>query len=88
MPNPATRALPAIALLATSLAATLQGLFGQTVTAGVGNLGQTLGQAFGTLQSPGGGDSSLIEEALAAALDPIEFQYGFFQATGGLAFTF
>ena len=36
---------------------------------------------------PGSG-SSAIEEGLAAALDPIAFQYGFFQATGGLAFTF
>ena len=37
---------------------------------------------------PGGGESSALEEALAEALDPIEFQYGFFQASGGLAFTF
>ena len=37
---------------------------------------------------PGGGESSLIEEALAAALDPIEFEYGFFQATGGVVFSF
>ena len=35
-----------------------------------------------------GSGSSAIEDALAAALDPIEFEYGFFQATGGLAFTF
>jgi hypothetical protein len=50
-------------------------------------------RAFGfptrTLQwGPGGGESSVIEEALAASLDPIEFQYGFFQAAGGIAFTF
>jgi hypothetical protein len=37
---------------------------------------------------PGGGESSTIEEVLAASLDPIEFQYGFFQAAGGIAFTF
>jgi hypothetical protein len=37
---------------------------------------------------PGSGDPSLIEEALAGALDPIEFQYGFFQASGGLVITF
>ena len=35
-----------------------------------------------------GPDSSPIEDALAAVLDPIEFEYGFFQATGGLVFTF
>jgi hypothetical protein len=35
-----------------------------------------------------GGDSSPIEDALAAALDPIELEYGFFQATGGVVFTF
>ena len=35
-----------------------------------------------------GSDSSPIEEVLAAALDPIEFQSGFFQATGGVVFTF
>ncbi len=35
-----------------------------------------------------GSDSSPIEEALAAALDPIDFESGFFQATGGIAFTF
>lgn len=50
-------------------------------------------RAFGfptrTLQwGPGGGESSIIEEALAASLDPIEFQYGFFQAAGGVAFRF
>jgi hypothetical protein len=37
---------------------------------------------------PGSRDPSPLEEALARALDPIEFEYGFFQATGGLAFTF
>jgi hypothetical protein len=37
---------------------------------------------------PGSGDPSPIEEALAEALDPIEFEYGFFQASGGLAFIF
>jgi hypothetical protein len=36
----------------------------------------------------GGGDTSPIEEALADALDPIAFEYGFFQASGGLAFVF
>ena len=36
----------------------------------------------------GGGESSIIEEALAAGLDPIEFEYGFFQATGGVVFSF
>jgi hypothetical protein len=40
------------------------------------------------IQWGSGGDSSPIEDALAAALDPIEFEYGFFQATGGLVFTF
>jgi hypothetical protein len=40
------------------------------------------------LQWGSGSGSSAIEEALAEALDPIEFQYGYFQATGGLAFTF
>ena len=37
---------------------------------------------------PGSGNQSPIEEALAENLDPIEFRYGFFQASGGLAFTF
>jgi hypothetical protein len=37
---------------------------------------------------PGGGESSIIEDTLASSLDPIEFQYGFFQAAGGVAFRF
>src|SRR5690606_6589364 len=48
---------------ATSLAIMLQQLFGQQVTAGQGQLGQTLRQVFGDLQtaSAGGtGESSLI----------------------------
>ena len=36
----------------------------------------------------GSGDSSPIEDALAAALDPIEFEHGFFQATAGVVFAF
>jgi hypothetical protein len=50
------------------------------------------GRAFGfptrELHWGSGSGSSAIEDALAAALDPIEFQYGFFQATGGLSITF
>ena len=36
----------------------------------------------------GSGNPSEIEKALGEALDPIEFQYGFFQATGGLLVRF
>lgn len=46
---------------ATNLTAMLQLLFGQTVTAGQGNLGQTLRQAFGDFSALGGeAESSLV----------------------------
>jgi general secretion pathway protein D len=45
---------------ATNLTAMLQLLFGQTVTAGQGNLGQTLRQAFGDFSGLGEGESSLV----------------------------
>jgi hypothetical protein len=88
--------LPAIGV---SAAATLDGGLGANVGLGLRvpvSSGVSLvfdARAFGfptrTLQwGPGGGESSVIEEALAASLDPIEFQYGFFQAAGGIAFTF
>jgi hypothetical protein len=93
--------LPPITLpgLSVSAAATLEGGFGGNVGAGlrVEVSPQVAlvfeGRAFGfptrELQwGPGSADPSLIEEALAEALDPIEFRYGFFQASGGLAFTF
>jgi hypothetical protein len=93
--------LPPITLpgLSVSAAATLDGGFGGNLGAGlrIAVSPQVAliveARAFGfpkrELQwGPGSGDPSLIEEALAEALDPIVFQYGFFQATGGLAFTF
>jgi hypothetical protein len=93
--------LPPITLpdLGVSAAATLDGGFGGNLGAGlrvpVGSHVALLfdARAFGfpkrELQwGSGSGGTSPIEDALAAALDPIEFQYGFFQATGGLVFTF
>jgi hypothetical protein len=93
--------LPPITLpgVAVSAAATLDGGFGGNVGAGLRvELSPQVAlvveaRAFGfpkrELQwGPGSGDPSPIEEALAEALDPIAFQYGFFQASGGLAFTF
>ena len=93
--------LPPITLpdLGVSAAATLDGGFGGNLGAGlrvpVGSQVTLLfeARAFGfpkrELQWGSGSDgSSPIEDALAAALDPIEFEYGFFQATGGLVFTF
>jgi hypothetical protein len=93
--------LPPITLpgLSVSAAATLEGGFGGNVGAGlrvavspqVALVFEARAFGFPTREiqwGPGSGDPSLIEEALAEALDPIEFQYGFFQASGGLAFTF
>jgi hypothetical protein len=93
--------LPPITLpdLGVSAAATLDGGFGGNLGAGlrvpVGSHVALLfdARAFGfpkrELQwGTGSGHASPIEQALAAALDPIEFEYGFFQATGGLVFTF
>lgn len=88
--------LPAIGVTA---AATLEGGFGGNLGLGLRvPVGSSVSlvfdaRAFGfpkrELQwGPGGGESSIIEEVLAASLDPIEFQYGFFQAAGGIAFTF
>jgi len=81
-----------------SAAATLDGGFGGNLGAGLRvPLGDSVSlvfdaRAFGfpkrELAWGSGSGTSPIEEALAAALDPIEFQYGFFQATGGVAFTF
>jgi hypothetical protein len=92
--------LPPITLppLSVSAAATLEGGIGGNLGAGlrvpVGSHVALLfeARAFGfpkrELRWGAGAGSSPIEEAIAAALDPIEFEYGFFQATGGLAFTF
>ena len=92
--------IPGIGLpsIGVSAAATLDGGFGVNLGAGLRvPLGDTVSlvfdaRAFGfpkqELQWGSGSGASPIEEALAAALDPIEFQYGYFQATGGLAFTF
>lgn len=92
--------LPPITLpgLSVSAAATLDGGFGGNLGAGLrvpvaSHVALLVdARAFGfpkqELQWGPGSGSSAIEEALAAALDPIAFQYGFFQATGGLAFTF
>ena len=92
--------LPPVTLsdLGVSAAATLDGGFGGNLGAGlrvpVGPHVYLIfdARAFGfpkrELQWGSSGDSSPIEDALAAALDPIEFEYGFFQATGGLVFTF
>jgi hypothetical protein len=88
--------LPAIGV---SAAATLDGGFGGNLGLGLrvpvgSNVALVFdARAFGfpkrELQwGPGGGESSVIEELLAASLDPIEFEYGFFQASGGIAFTF
>jgi hypothetical protein len=92
--------LPSITLpdLGVSAAATLDGGFGGNLGAGlrvpVGSKVTLLfeARAFGfpkqQIQWDSGGDSSPIEDALAAALDPIEFEHGFFQATGGVVFSF
>jgi hypothetical protein len=87
--------LPAVAV---SAAATLDGGFGGNLGLGLRvPLGSHVAllfdaRAFGfprrELQWGSGSGGSLVEDALAEALDPIEFQYGYFQATGGLAFTF
>jgi hypothetical protein len=92
--------LPLITLpgLSVSAAATVDGGFGGNLGVGlrvpvashVALLVDARAFGFPTQEvqwGPGSG-SSAIEEALAAALDPIALQYGFFQATGGLAFTF
>ncbi len=93
--------LPAIPLpdLGVSAAATLDGGFGGNLGAGlrvpVGSRVTLLfeARAFGFPKQQiqwdsGSGDSSPIEDALAAALDPIEFEHGFFQATAGVVFAF
>ena len=92
--------LPPITLppIGVSASATLDGGFGANLGAGLrvalsDNVSLVIdARAFGfpkrELEWGSGSDISPIEEALAASLDPIEFQYGFFQATGGLAFTF
>jgi hypothetical protein len=87
--------LPAVSV---SAAATLDGGFGGNLGLGLRvPLGSHVAllfdaRAFGfprrELQWGSGSGGSLVEDALAEALDPIEFQYGYFQATGGLAFTF
>jgi hypothetical protein len=84
--------------LGVSAAATLEGAFGGNLGAGVRvPVGSSVSlvfeaRAFGfpkqQISWDAGSDSSPIEETLAAALDPIEFQSGFFQATGGVVFTF
>ncbi len=93
--------LPPITLpsLSVSAAATLEGGFGGNLGASLRIAVSPEvalvfeGRAFGfptreVEWGSGSGTPSPIEEALAAALDPIEFQYGFFQATGGLVITF
>jgi hypothetical protein len=93
--------LPSLPLpdLGVSAAATVPGGFGGNLGAGIRipvSSGVALlfeARAFGFPKKEiqwgtGSGQTSPIEEALAAALDPIEFQYGFFQATGGVVFTF
>jgi hypothetical protein len=93
--------LPSISLpdLGVSAAATLDGGFGGNLGLGlrvpVGSRVALVfdARAFGfpkrELQwGTGSGNLSPIEEALAASLDPIEFEYGFFQAAGGLVFSF
>jgi hypothetical protein len=93
--------LPPITLpgLSVSAAATLESGFGGNLGASlrVAVSPQVAlvfeGRAFGfptreVQWGSGSGTPSPIEESLAAALDPIEFQYGFFQATGGLVITF
>jgi hypothetical protein len=92
--------LPPITLpgLRVSAAATLDGGFGGNLGLGLRvPVGTHVALVFDArawgfpsreLQWGSGSGSSAIEDALAAALDPIEFEYGFFQATGGLAFTF
>jgi hypothetical protein len=93
--------LPPITLpgLSVAAAATLEGGFGGNAGAGL-RIGVSPhvalaveGRAFSfptreLRWGPGSGRPSPIEEALAEALDPIEFRYGFFQATAGLAITF
>ena len=92
--------LPPITLpdLGVSAAATLDSGFGANLGAGVRvPVGSKVAlvfeaRAFGFPKQKigwdAGSESSPIEEALAAALDPIEFQSGFFQATGGVVITF
>jgi hypothetical protein len=92
--------LPPITLpdASVSAAATLDGGFGGNLGLGLRiPLGAHVSlladaRAFGfptrELQWGSGSGSSIVEDALAEALDPIEFQYGYFQATGGLALTF
>ncbi len=92
--------LPPITLpgLSVSAAATLDGGLGGNLGAGLRvPMGSHVAllfdaRAFGfpkrEVQWGSGSGSSAIEDAIAASLDPIEFQYGFFQATGGLVFTF
>ena len=95
-----SRGCPPITLpdLGVSAAATLDGGFGGNLGAGlrvpVGSSVTLLfeARAFGfpkqQIRWDPGSASSPIEEALAAALDPIEFEHGFFQATGGVVFSF
>jgi hypothetical protein len=93
--------LPSIPLpdLGVSAAATVPGGFGGNlgaglrvpVSSGVALLFEARAFAFPKQEiqwGTGSGETSPIEEALAAALDPIEFEYGFFQATGGVVFSF
>jgi hypothetical protein len=93
--------LPPITLpgLSVTAAATLEGGLGGNLGAGLRiGVGPHValaaeGRAFGfptreLRWGAGSGRPSPIEEALAEALDPIEFRYGFFQATAGLAITF
>jgi hypothetical protein len=93
--------LPPITLpgLSVSAAATLDGGLGGNLGAGlrvalspqVALVFEARAFGFPTRElqwGTGSGNPSPIEEALAASLDLIAFQYGFFQASGGLAFTF
>jgi opacity protein-like surface antigen len=87
--------LPAIGV---SAAATLDGGFGFNLGAGLrvplsDNVSLVFdARGFGfpeqELRWGSGSGASPIEDLLAEALDPIRFKYGFFQATGGVAFTF
>lgn len=92
--------LPGLSLprIGVSAAATLDGGFGINVGAGLRiPVAETVslvfeGRAFGfpkrELRWGSASGTSPIEDALAEALDPIEFQYGYFQATGGVLFRF